>query len=117
MKKSLLIVFAVVLSLSMLSIGCGQQQPKAASSKEAIDVAKAMETSKEKVDYLMTQANGFYKSKEFQQAVDLAQYVLSYLDNESQPAKDLLEKAKQALTAKVDEAVGDVKKSIGGLGK
>ena len=111
MKGFLLTLIAVSLVLS----GCAQQ--KAASSSEAIEIAKAMETVQQKADYLIQQAKAFYSSKEFQQAVDVAQYVLRYVDKDSQEAKDLLTKAKDALAAAAKGAVEDVKQKLPGFGQ
>jgi len=115
MKKSFITVMALGLVFGLILTGCGAK--KAGSSREAISAAKTMETSKEKVDYLVGQAKAFYNSKEFQNAIDTAQYVLRYLDRDSQPAKDLLQKAKDALTAQAKSAVEDAKKKISGFGK
>nr|MBP7088304.1 hypothetical protein [Candidatus Omnitrophota bacterium] len=95
--------------------GCGPK--KAGSSDDAITLAKAMETAEEKADYLITQAKAFYNSKEFQQSIDIAQYILQYVDKNSQDAKNLLEKAKEALKQKAQEAVTDVKSKIGSFGQ
>lgn len=111
MKKLLLLALAVCLVLA----GCGGE--KAASSREAIQTAKAMETTQEKMDYLIGQAKTFYSSKEFQQAIDVAQYVLQYLDKDSQEAKDLLEKAKDQLAALAEGAMEDAKKGLEDFGK
>jgi outer membrane PBP1 activator LpoA protein len=114
---SIIVVFCLVLGLGL--VGCAQQ--KAASSGEAIEASKSMETVEQKVDYLVGQAKVFYNSKDFQQAVDVAQYILRSLDKDSQEAKNLLEKAKEALVAKAQEAVGtateDVKKKLGSFGQ
>lgn len=119
MRRNLMVIIVSCLALSFVVLGCSQK--KAASSKEAIDAAKVMQTVQQKTDYLIGQAKAFYNSKDFQSAVDLAQYVLAYVDKDSQEAKNLLEKAKQALTAKAEEAVnkvsGDLKKTIGSFGK
>jgi len=111
MKKILSFALVVMLSLSLGLMGCGAS--KAESSKEAIQAAKAMETVKERTDYLVGQAKAFYRSKEFQDAVSTAQYVLRYLDRDSQAAKDLLEKAKEALASQAKSAVGGAKKKFG----
>ena len=109
--RLLVSVMVVCLLLSFGVLGCGQQ--KAGSSREAIDAAKIMQTAEEKSDYLVSQAKAFYSSKDFQQAVDVAQYVLSYVDKDSQAAKDLLEKAKNALTAAAKAKLGEAKKGLG----
>ena len=110
----LAVIFAVFVSL-LLTLGCAQQ--KAASSKEAIDTANAMESVEQKVDYLIKQAKAFYRSKEFQEAVNTAQYILRNLDKDSQIAKDLIQKAKDALAQTAKSAAEDVKKKLPGFGQ
>ncbi len=90
-----------------LNVGCAK---KSGSPNEAIQTAQSFKTAGEKADYLIKQAEAFYNSKEFQQAIETAQYVLNNLDKESQPAKDLIEKAKaqlQAAAQKATEGVGN----------
>ncbi|MBD3265015.1 MAG: hypothetical protein GF375_07920 [Candidatus Omnitrophica bacterium] len=115
----ILTVFTVSFLVFGLSIaGCSQKSP---SSSEAIEAAKAMETVEKKVDYLIGQAKVFYNSEEFQQAIDIGQYILSSLDKDSEQAKSLLQKAKEALSAKAQEAVGaateDAKSKLGSFGQ
>ena len=107
----------IILSLfsSLILVGCAQE--KAASSREAIELAKAMETVQPKADYLIKQARAFYNSKEFQQSIDIAQYILRAVDKDSQAAKDLLEKAKQALTQAAQGVVGGVTQKLPGFGE
>ena len=113
MKKLSSALIVTGTCLSLLLAGCAQE--KAASSKEAIEVAKEMETTEQKVDSLLKQANAFYNSKEFQEAVNTAQYILRYLDKDSQQAKDLLQKAKEALASAAKGAVEDVKQKFEGF--
>lgn len=116
MRKILLLLFVLGLFSGLVFSGCAQQQ-KAESSKEAIEIAKTMETVEQKADYLINQARAFYNSKEFQEAVNAAQYVLRYLDKDSQAAKDLLGKAKEALSSAAKAAADDVKKKLPGFGQ
>ena len=104
----------ILLAVTVGMVGCG---PKSSSSQEAIETAKTMETVEEKVNFLMGEANAFYNSKEFQQAIDIAQYILRYVDNDSQEAKNLIEKAKKALADAAQGAVEDVKSKLGDLAK
>ncbi|MFH1771555.1 MAG: hypothetical protein ABH872_01950 [Candidatus Omnitrophota bacterium] len=101
--------------------GCGNQGKKAQTSDEAINIAKAYEAVDQKVKYLISQAKAFYESQKFQHTLDIAQYILTNLDKDSKEAKDLLEKAKEALIARtkeaIDAAAGEVKKKIGDIGK
>ena len=111
MNKSVLTVAVVCLAASLMLVGCGAE--KAGSSQEAIANAKTMDTAQAKTDYLIGQAKAFYNSKDFQGAVSTAQYVLQYLDKDSQAAKALLEKAKTDLAAQVKQAAADLQKSFG----
>ncbi len=115
MSKPILSVVCAILVLGLIVAGCGAK--KAESSKAAIDQAKTMETVEQKVDYLVGQAKAFYNSKEFQGAIDIAQYILSYLDKDSQQAKDLLNKAKEALQAQAQKLAEDAKKGLADFGK
>jgi outer membrane PBP1 activator LpoA protein len=115
MKRLSCLALVVSLLLSFVVAGCGTQ--KAESSRAAIDTAKAMQTVQEKADYLVSQAKAFYNSKDFQGAVDIAQHVLRYLDKDSQAAKDLLEKAKQQLTAQAQGMLDQAKKDFKGIGQ
>jgi len=115
MGKVLFSVVALGLVFGLVLAGCGPK--KTTSSNEAIETAKSMETLEEKANYLIGQAKALYNSKEFQEAVDIAQYILRYLDKDSLKAKDLLEKAKNALVSQAQGAVEDVKKKLPGFGK
>ena len=119
MKRVAVICLCVCFIAGVMVAGCGPK--KASSSTQAIDTAKAMETVEAQKNYLIEQAKAFYNSDQFQEAVDVAQYVLTYLDKESQQAKDLLEKAKADLVAqakkKVDEAAASMKDKLGSMGK
>ena len=115
MKKFFHVMLILVLFLSLVLAGCAQQ--KAASSKEAIETAKAMETVEQKAAYLIQQAKAFYNSKDFQESVNTAKYILRYVDKDSQAAKDLLQKAKDALASAAKAAVEDAKKKLPGFGQ
>ena len=93
-----------------MALGCGQK--KAGSSQEAIDTAQAMQTVQQKVDYLIAQAQTFYNSKAYPDAVATCQYVLSNLDKESQKALEVLNKAKEEMTAAAQKALGDFKNTF-----
>lgn len=112
MKKRIGVLTVCLLLGCVILTGCTK---KAASSSEAINNAKALQTTEQKTDYLVGQANAFVSSKEYQSAIDVAQYILTNLDKESQEAKAILEKAKAKLEAAAKAAVGDVQKELGGL--
>ena len=115
MKRYLSIIAAMAVVFSLALSGCGQQ--KAESSGAAINEAKAMETTEQKVDYLIGQAKAFYNSKDFQGAVDIAQYVLRYLDKDNQAAKDLIEKARAQIEALAKSAAQEAGSRLGSFGR
>jgi hypothetical protein len=113
MQNVLLLLIIVCLSCgTLLNAGCTKNS---GSPSEAIQSSQALQTVKEKADYLIQQANAFLNAKDYQKAIDTAQYVLNNLDKNSQPAKDLIEKAKSMLQGAAQKAVGDVSNKL--LGK
>ena len=110
MRKSLSIILVVAFVLGFVALGCGPK--KAGSSQEAIETSKTMQTVQEKADYLVGQAKAFYNSKDFQGVVDTAQYILTYLDKNSEEAKSLLEKAKGQLKEAAGKALGDMQQKV-----
>ena len=115
MNRIFWVITAVLLCTGLVLAGCGAQ--KEASSSVAIDKAQVMATVQQKTDYLVGQARAFINSKQFDQAVSVAQYILSNVDSNSQEARSLLEKAKSQLTAQAKSAVESAKKQFGGFGK
>lgn len=112
MKRALLAGLVICLGVGViLNAGCAR---KAESAKEAIEQAKTLESVEQKVDYLLKQARAFYNSKEFQESIQIAQYVLSNLDKDSLQAKDLIEKAKAKLKEAAEQAADDVTKKLFG---
>jgi hypothetical protein len=99
----------------MALAGCGAK--KEASSQAAIENTKTMASVDEKVNYLVGQTKAFINSKEFDQAVATASYILRNLDGNSQEAKNLLEKAKNEMTAQAKKGMEDVKKQLSAFGK
>ena len=111
---TIMLVCCLVLNLGL--IACTQQQ-KTMFTKDVIKISKTLQTTKEKVDYIITHAKAAYNSKDFQQTIDLTRYVLRALDKNSPQAKNLLAKAREALRSAAQSAVKDVKGKIGALGK
>ncbi len=105
MKHHVTLVTVLVICGMLAGFGCAQ---KAASAREAIESSKTLKTAQEQAAMLVKQAELFYSSKEFQQAIDIAQYILSNLDKDSAQAKSLLEKATSDLKAAATKAAGDV---------
>jgi hypothetical protein len=109
MRKAVIFLIVSGIALSLIA-GCTQ---KAASSKDAIATSKTMQTVQQKADYLIGQAKAFYNSKDFQQAIDIAQYVLANVDKDSVAAKDLIEKAKAELAKIGQQKLDEMKSKIG----
>jgi len=115
MKKGVFMAVVVAVCLSIALIGCGAQ--KEASSQAAIQKSQSMATVQQKTDYLVGQARAFINSKNFDQAVNVAQYTLANVNNNSQEARALLEKAKSEIVAQANKAMADAKQKFSGFGK
>ena len=115
MNRGVYFIVIIAFVFSALFAGCAQE--KADSSSSAIEATQSMQSVQEKVDYLIKQAQAFYNSKDFQQTIDIAQYILQNLDSDSLEAKNLLTKAKEALTSAAKSALDDAKKSLGSFGQ
>ena len=111
MKKSFIIFMALCMAASICMLGCGTKKEESASA--AINVAKEMETNQQKIEYLVSQAKAFQKSKEFQGTVEIAQHILRYLDKDSQEARALLEDARNEIIKAAKSAAEDFKKNLG----
>ncbi|HOW35099.1 MAG TPA: hypothetical protein PL155_01605 [Candidatus Omnitrophota bacterium] len=114
MKRTSVVLLGIILMVNLSILGCTK---KAASSQEAIAATQTMKTVDEKVNYLVGQANAFINSKEFDQAIQTAQYILSNLDKNSTAAQGIIEKAKAELTKAAQSAMQDVKSKLGSFGK
>ncbi len=111
-------IAAIVLAMSFIPAfltGCGEKKEESASA--AIEKSKSFQTMEEQADYLVDQANKFYKSDEYKDAIALSQHVLSKLDSESEQAKEILEEAKADLAKEAEKATDDLKNAVKGIGK
>ena len=114
MRRNTVLVSALVMGVTAaLVFGAAGCAKKAASASDAIQQAKTMKTPQEQADYLVGQAKLFLSSKEYKEAIQSAQYVLSNVDANSQEAKALIEKAKTQMAGAAQGAVKDLKKSFG----
>ena len=115
MNKALLIT--VLLTGAVLAVSSCSQQPKAANSRQAIEQSKAMSTTQEQAKYLVSQANAFVNSNNFDEAIQTAKYILANLDADSAEAKSIIEKAAAELKNVAMQKTEEMKKSLGNLGK
>ncbi len=110
MRGAVAMVVVAGMVVGSLVAGCAQQ---AKSASEAIEHAKTLPTPQAQADYLVGQARSFLNSKEYQEAMQAVQYVLSSVDSNSKAASDLLEKIQKQLAGDAQKAVGDAKKQLG----
>ena len=102
MKKTFIVMVAIVLSLGMLLTACGPRVKKAESSRAAVEAAKNIQGKLSgRVNYLLQQARAFYDAKDYRGAVDITQYILWHMDRNSKEAQDMLVKAKQSLADEI----------------
>jgi hypothetical protein len=111
--------FLAVMALSGLVLyGCGRGgTPPAANSAQAVQTSKTIESKPDQINYLLGQATHFLDSKEYQQALDTANYILTKLDSNSDSAKTVVMKAKSGLQKTAQSAVTDIKKKLGATGQ
>ncbi len=109
--KNVLFAVAVLLCVSLVLVGCGAS--KEASSSAAIEKSQTLANVQQKVDYLAGQAKAFINSKQYDQAVAAAQYILSNLDSNSQQARSLISQAKDALAIQAKAKIDEAKKKFG----
>jgi len=105
MKHGVLWVAVGIAALGGVA-GCAKQ---AASSSEAIQYAKTLQSPEQQASYLVRQAQAFVDSQDYQEAIKTAQYVLLSVDIHSQAATDLLARAKAKLAADAQAVIGDAK--------
>ena len=99
MKRFLTMCIVVCLVAGVALVGCGPK--KAETSQEAIKNAQTMKDAPQKEKYLMQQAELFLKQKNFQEAINLSQYVLWNVDANSQDAKTMLRKSQDAMAVEI----------------
>lgn len=114
MKRLTLLLAAFVIVAATL-VGCAQA-PKSANSSEAIDYAKTLEGVEAQAKFLLKEAEAFVNSKQYDEAIKAAKYVISTYESEADAAKKILEDA-QAELKKLAEAKADELKAKMGLGK
>ncbi|MBF0479649.1 MAG: hypothetical protein HQL26_09215 [Candidatus Omnitrophica bacterium] len=118
--KNKFLLFGLVMFF-MVGLAACSQKPKSANSEEAIQQSQTLKTVDDQVKYLVNEANGFVNTKNYDQAVNIANHILANLDKNSAPAMSVLEKAQAQLKAmadkKVTEMKGAMQNTLGGMGK
>ncbi|HOX09671.1 MAG TPA: hypothetical protein PLV09_01120 [Candidatus Omnitrophota bacterium] len=121
MKRFAVLFIAVTVGAALFVSGCGQKAAPTASSNDAIQKSQALQTVSEKAKYLVGQANAFMNSKNYDQAISVAKYILSNVDSNSAEAKSILQKATELLKAEaakaMDSAKTDLQNKLGSFGK
>jgi len=111
--KQLLFIFLLAVSLAVT----GFSADDVGSGDNAIKVSDTLDSADGKINYLISQANSFYNSEQFDQVIKIAQYILQHIDANSDTAKSLLEKAKDALVQAAQGKLSGVTKGLPGFGK
>ena len=115
MKRLNLFVLCVL--ITAFAIGCAQG-PKSQNASEAIDHAQTLQSVEDQAKYLVSEANGFINSKQFDEAIKSAKYILSKLDAESKEAQSIIEKAQAELKKMAEEKAAEMKAKLNSaLGK
>ena len=109
MKKLLTVAVVMCVGAGLVLTGC---EKKAATGTEAISKSDTLKTVDEKVKYLVGRANAFVNSKQYDQAIVVAQYILNNLKKDSAEAKSIIQKAAEQLKAEASKAVNDLKTKL-----
>ncbi len=87
------------------------------SAKAAIAQAQTIPVLKDKIDFLAAQAQGFLGQKNYQEAVNVAQFILTKLDANSIQAKSVMDQAKSQIAQAAQGAMGNMMGKLGAFGK
>ena len=115
MKRNLMFMASILMFAALISGGCAEK--KAENSQQAIEQSKTMKNTDEQIRYLADQAQAFLNSKEYSEAMNAAQYILTNLDAKSEKAKDVLAKAMDDMKKVTAENVEDMKNKMKKLGQ
>ncbi len=115
MSRVLLTCVVIFLCGTFMLAGCGTKKEE--SPGAAIQKSQTFATDKQRADYLIGQAKAFYNSKQYNDAMSIAQYVISYVDSNSTAAKSIIEKARDQITAQAKQAAENMKKQFANFGK
>ncbi len=91
MSKRTIFTALLCLAMGMSLIGCAQ------FDRVAIEKSRAYTTGKEQVEYLLSEANRFLNMEKYDEAINVANYILANLDPNSVEAKDIIKKAKAGI--------------------
>ncbi len=95
MHHNFLAIFVLV--LSMATLGCTHQAQSTSSVQDVIAQSNTLATIDTKVEYLLTQAQDFIVHQKYDEAMALANHVLSNVDQNSRAAEAILEKTNSEL--------------------
>jgi hypothetical protein len=109
MNQRSLFFLEMYLFLAILLFGCTSQQ--AANSQEAIKESKTKGSVQQQVDYLVKQGEAFINSKDYDDAVAVANHILANLDQNAQEAKNILTKASDNVRKTTQGTLQDLQKS------
>lgn len=113
MRRVLIGILSVLLCAGFIS-ACAK---KAASGSEAISNTQTMQTTQQKMDYLISQGNAFLNSRQYEDAVQVARHVLADLDKNSAQAQSLIDKAMAQMKETAGKAMSDTQKKMGEMFK
>lgn len=104
---------AALAAMLMMAVGAGCGGRQSASSSDAIRNARTLTTPDRQADYLVAQARGFLRKKDYQEALKTLQYVLASVDMRSETAQQLLEETKTRLAREAQSVVVDGQRARG----
>ncbi len=105
------VVFAMFAVMCLAIASCAPK-PTAANSADAINKSANLPSVDAKVNYLIKEAKAFIGNKQYDEAVNTAQYVLTNVKQDSDEARRVLEKAAGELRAMAEKHLADAKNEM-----
>ena len=108
---------SIIIITIMCGVGCGSRTvPSAKTSSEAIEIANLQSNTEKQVDYLVKQAEQFLDDDNYDEAINVANYVISHLDKDSQQAQEIMAQASIEMEQVTQQALEEARKQIKHLG-
>ena len=94
--KLFMLILAAAMIVGTSSFSEAKKTPQM-STEEIINNAQTLQSSEEKIEYLLIKGDELLETKQYQEAFDVAQYVLTELDPTSEKAISILTSAQEHL--------------------
>ncbi len=106
----------VCVMAGVILVGCAQKTV-ADNATQVIEQSKAQGPVEAQANFLMEQANALVSSKNYQEAMNVAHYVIANFKDKAPEAQKLLQDIQVNVQQMFQEKMGTVKKDVGAAAK